>query len=212
MNRSVVTVLSSLAIVVIVFAIIWILGLTTLSSYTGAIGGMVGGMLGTMYLRRFQDERFRQIMNLAARNVFVYLMVLLPLSSVVLLQADTFTAQMVAGLILIPWMGGVGAAIVTTSVTCLVAAGSFLAVYRLWGVLPPGKTFLKSVFCSGLALAMAIFWPVSGLMVILKLLAIVTVIFIAFLLLGDFTPGEVALIRTLIRRRKWSDEDEIDAQ
>jgi hypothetical protein len=104
MRRSLVTVLSSLAIVVIVFAMIWILGLATLSSYTGAIGGMVGGVLGTMYLRRFQDERFRQIMNLAARNVFVYLMVLLPLSNVVILDVDTFTAQMVAGLILIPWM------------------------------------------------------------------------------------------------------------
>ena len=104
MNRSLMASLCTVATVMIVFAIIWVLGLTTLSSYTGAIGGMVGGVLGTMYLRRFQDERFRQIMNLAARNVFVYLMVLLPLSSVVLLRAETFTAQMVAGLILIPWM------------------------------------------------------------------------------------------------------------
>ena len=104
MNRSLLTVLSALATVAVVFAIIWVLGLTTLSSYTGAIGGMVGGVLGATYMNRFQDERFRQIMNLAARNVFVYLMVLLPLSSVVLLQADTFTAQIVAGLILIPWM------------------------------------------------------------------------------------------------------------
>ena len=115
-------------------------------------------------------------------------------------------------LILIPWLGGVGAAIVTTSATCLVAVASFLVVYKLWGILPPAKTFVKSVFCSGLALAMAIFWPVSGLMVILKLLAIVAVIFIAFLLLGDFTAGEVALIRTLIGRRKRSDEDDADAQ
>jgi O-antigen/teichoic acid export membrane protein len=115
-------------------------------------------------------------------------------------------------LILIPWMGGVGAAIVTTSVTCLVAVASFLAVYRLWGVLPPAETFVKSVSCSVVALAMAVFWPVSGLMVVLKLFAIVVVIFIVFLLLGDFTAGEVALVRTLIRRREWSEEDEIEAQ
>lgn len=104
MKRNMITVLSALVIVVIVFAVIWIFGLTTMSSYTGAIGGMIGGVLGTMYMRRFQDERFRQIMNLAARNVFVYLIIMLPMSSVVLLHFETFTAQMVAGLVLIPWM------------------------------------------------------------------------------------------------------------
>jgi O-antigen/teichoic acid export membrane protein len=115
-------------------------------------------------------------------------------------------------LILIPWIGGVGAAIVTTCATCLVAVASFLAVYKLWGILPPAKTCIKSVVCSGLALAMAVFWPVSGLMVILKIVAIMATIFIVFLLLGDFTAGEVALIRTLFRRKEWSDEDEIEAQ
>ncbi|MBW1742048.1 MAG: oligosaccharide flippase family protein [Deltaproteobacteria bacterium] len=115
-------------------------------------------------------------------------------------------------LIFVPWMGGVGAAIVTTCATCSAAVASFLAVYRLWGILPPAKTLVKSVFCSVLALAMAVFWPVSGLMVILKLLTIVATIFIAFLLLGDFTAGEVALIRTLVGKREWADEDEIEAQ
>lgn len=115
-------------------------------------------------------------------------------------------------LILIPWMGGVGAAMVTTCAMCLTAVAAFLAVYKLWGILPPAKTLVKSVFCSGLALAMAVFWPVSGLMVIVKLVAIVVTIFITFLLLGDFTAGEVALIRTLVRKREWSEEDEIEAQ
>ncbi|MBW1860494.1 MAG: hypothetical protein JRI70_10640 [Deltaproteobacteria bacterium] len=109
-------------------------------------------------------------------------------------------------------MGGVGAAIVTTCATCLAAVASFLAVYKLWGILPPARTLVKSVFCSGLALAIAVFWPVSGLMVILKLVVIVVTIFVAFLLLGDFTAGEVALIRTIVRKRAWSKEDEIEAQ
>jgi hypothetical protein len=113
-------------------------------------------------------------------------------------------------LVLIPWVGGVGAAIVTTCATCLSAVASFLAVYKLWGILPPAKTFVKSAFCSGLALAMAVFWPVSGLMVILKIVAIVATIFIVFLVLGDFTAGEVALIRTLVRKSERSDEDEVE--
>lgn len=104
MNRSLMAALSAVATVMIVFVIISILGLTTLSSYMGAIGGMVGGVLGATYMQRFQDERFTQIMNQAARNVFVYLMILLPMSSVALILVEEFTAQIVAGLILVPWM------------------------------------------------------------------------------------------------------------
>jgi len=104
MNRGLLTVLSAVATVMIVFVAIWILGLTTLSSYMGAIGGMVGGVLGATYLQRFQDERFSEIMNQAARNVFIYLMILLPMSSVTLLWFEEMTPQIVAGIILIPWM------------------------------------------------------------------------------------------------------------
>jgi O-antigen/teichoic acid export membrane protein len=115
-------------------------------------------------------------------------------------------------LILVPRMGGVGAATVTTCSACAAAVASYLAVYKLWGILPPAKTFVKSALCSGLALALAVFWPVSGLMVILKLVVIMLTVCIAFLLLGDFTAGEVALIRTLVRRRAVSDEEEMEAK
>ncbi|TET07511.1 MAG: hypothetical protein E3J86_12920 [Candidatus Thorarchaeota archaeon] len=104
MNRSILAALSAVVIVAIVFVIIWVLGLTSLSSYMGAIGGMVGGVLGATYLQRFQDERFSQLMNLAARNVFVYLMILLPLSIVFLFQIGEITLQIATGLIFVPWM------------------------------------------------------------------------------------------------------------
>lgn len=104
MNRSIMAALSAVATVMIVFVIIWILGLTTLSSYMGAIGGIVGGVLGATYLQRFKDERFSHIMNLAARNAFVYLMILLPMSSVVFILFEEITLQIAAGLIFVPWM------------------------------------------------------------------------------------------------------------
>ena len=104
MNRGLLTALSAVAMVMIVSVVIWLLGLTTLSSYVGSIGGMVGGVLGATYLQRFKDERFSQIMNQAARNVFIYLMMLLPMSSVVLIWFDEMTLQIAAGLIFIPWM------------------------------------------------------------------------------------------------------------
>lgn len=104
MNRSLMAALSAVATIMIVFVIIWILGLTTLSSYMGSIGGMIGGVLGATYMQRFQDERFSQIMNQAARNVFVYLMILLPMGSVVFIWFEEITLQIAAGLIFIPWM------------------------------------------------------------------------------------------------------------
>ncbi|MFW9871271.1 MAG: hypothetical protein ACFFEL_16710 [Candidatus Thorarchaeota archaeon] len=108
MKRSIMTALSAVVVVAIVFAIIWILGLTSISSYMGAIGGMVGGVLGATYMQRFHDERFTQIMNQAARNVFVYLMILLPTSSVVLIWFDEITLQIAAGLIVVPWISSLG--------------------------------------------------------------------------------------------------------
>ncbi len=108
MNRSLMAALSAVATVMIVFVIVGILGLTTLSSYMGSIGGMVGGVLGATYMQRFQDERFSQIMNQAARNVFVYLIILLPLSSVYVIQAGVISLEIVLALIFIPWMSALG--------------------------------------------------------------------------------------------------------
>lgn len=104
MNRSLLAALSAVATVMIVFVIMWILDLTTLSTYMGSIGGMVGGVLGATYLRRFHDERFSQIMNLAARNAFVFLVIILPLSSIVLIRVEEITLQITAGLIFVPWI------------------------------------------------------------------------------------------------------------
>ncbi len=104
MSRGIKTALSAVAVVVIVFVFVWILGLASLGSYAGAIGGMVGGVLGVTYLRRFYDERFTQIMNLAARNAFVFLVIILPMSSVVLIQVEEVTLQITAGLIFVPWI------------------------------------------------------------------------------------------------------------
>lgn len=117
---------------------------------------------------------------------------------------------LIGHLSLIPWIGGVGASVVTASVACLGALSSIYAVYRIWGVLPPLTTLLKSAACSVLALALAVFWPVSGVMVIAKLVAIVVIIIIAFLLLGDYTAGEISLIRSILRWKPGSGQNEME--
>jgi O-antigen/teichoic acid export membrane protein len=118
-----------------------------------------------------------------------------------MLTGPMIPLALIGYLILIPWLGGVGAAVVTTSVACLSALASVFTVYRTWRFLPPVKTLLKSAICTGLALALSILWSVSGLMIILKLVVIILIILLTFLLLGEFTASEIALVRSMFRSR-----------
>jgi len=104
MNRSILAALSAVVTVMVVLAILYALDLSSMGSVFSGIGGVAGGVLGATYMRRFQDERFRQIMNLAARNAFVFLMIILPLSSIVLIRVEEITLQIAAGLIFVPWI------------------------------------------------------------------------------------------------------------
>lgn len=104
MNRRMMAALSAVAIVSIVFVIMWILDLPSMSSAFGAVGGMVGGVLGVTYMRRFYDERFTQIMNLAAKNAFVFLLISLPWSYIFFTRGEEVTLQIAAGMVFVPWM------------------------------------------------------------------------------------------------------------
>jgi len=104
-------------------------------------------------------------------------------------------------LILIPRIGGTGAALVTTFVAWLGALVSVYMVCRTWRVLPPVKSLLKSTLCSGIAFALAILWPVTGVMIVLKLAVIILIILLTFLLLGEFTASEIATARSMFKWR-----------
>jgi len=85
MNRNVTAGLVGVVVIAILIVSMWILSPPSFpGSLMGAIGGMVGGVLGVMYMQRFQDERLTQIMNLSARNVFIILIVALPLAGAVM--------------------------------------------------------------------------------------------------------------------------------
>lgn len=104
-------------------------------------------------------------------------------------------------LLLIPRFGALGAALVTTIFAGLSALAAVLAVYRIWQILPPSATMLRSVLVCGLAYAMAALWPAFGFLLLLKLLVIGLVIPFAFFLLGEFSASEIALGRSMLRWR-----------
>ena len=104
MNRNIITALSAVVMVMIVFAIFWALDVLSLSSIFSGVSAAIGALIILFYMRRFHDERFTQIMILAARNAFVFYILTLPMSSVVLVVVEEITLQIAAGLVLVPWM------------------------------------------------------------------------------------------------------------
>nr|KXH78011.1 MAG: hypothetical protein AM324_11210 [Candidatus Thorarchaeota archaeon SMTZ1-83] len=104
MKRIVEAGLSVVIVMLIVFAITWILGSDIVSGLIGAFGGMIGGVLGGTYTQRYQDERFGQIMNKSAGIVFVFLIITLPVAAAAIVSLEMFTLALVAGLIFMVWM------------------------------------------------------------------------------------------------------------
>lgn len=106
---------------------------------------------------------------------------------------------LIGHLILIPIMGGTGAAIVTASVAFLGAFVSLFMIYRIWDIFLPIKSILKSLICAILVFAIASLWPAAGLVLILKLISIMLFILLFFLFTGEFTRDEIRMFRSIIR-------------
>ena len=104
-----------------------------------------------------------------------------------------------AHFVLVPRFGPSGAAAATTFLAWLGAGAAMLAVYRIWRILPPASTLLRSVLVCLLAYALAALWPTAGFLLLLKLPAIILLISFAFVLLGEFSDDEIALARSMLR-------------
>jgi len=108
----------------------------------------------------------------------------------------------VAGhLLFIPWLGAMGASLVTTVVASFGALAAVLTVYRIWRILPPAGTLGRSTLVCGLAYLLAALWPTPGILLLLKLPVIAIIIGMAFLMLGECSTSEITLARTLLRWR-----------
>lgn len=101
--------------------------------------------------------------------------------------------------LLVSHHGAVGAAAGTTGLAWLGASATMWAVNRIWHVVPPAVTLLRSIIISGLAYAIAALWQSPGVLLLLKLPAIGLIIVLAFLFLGEFSVKEVAFVRSMVR-------------
>jgi len=101
-------------------------------------------------------------------------------------------------LILIPRMGTLGAAVVTASVALLGAVAAMIVAYSFLDARPSMRSVGASGCASSVAAFLALFWPASGLMVIVKVLVIMGVIIATLVAMGEFTRSELRTIRSLL--------------
>lgn len=104
----------------------------------------------------------------------------------------------VANFALIPSFGASGAAAATTICQVVGAVASVGVVYRLWSIVPPIGTLWRSVVISALAYTLAVMWPASGIVLLVKLACIGVVILLAYLALREFTAEEIAQARSFL--------------
>ena len=101
----------------------------------------------------------------------------------------------------IPTFGALGAASVTAICSWLGAGICVAVVYRLWSIYPPVGTLLRSVVISGLAYTLAVIWPTTGLLLLIKLAFIGGVILLTFFIFREFSAEEIVQLRSFLRQR-----------
>ena len=125
-----------------------------------------------------------------------------------LLTAPMVPVALVGHVVMIPPLGAIGAAVVTTTVACLVALASTIAVYRVFGVLPTTATMSRSVLISGMAFGLATLWSTPDFWVLVKLAVISLSIPASYLLLGELSTEEIHFVRSALDRWWVSPQEE----
>lgn len=93
--------------------------------------------------------------------------------------------------------GTTGAAIVTVGVISLSAIVTLIAVYSVWRIFPPLGSLCRALLVSVGLYFLSAHWSGTGLWLVLQSSAIALLIPLSYLLLGEFTAREIALIRQL---------------
>jgi O-antigen/teichoic acid export membrane protein len=118
-----------------------------------------------------------------------------------ILSAPLVLLAMAGYWMMIPPFGGLGAAFVTALCSWLGAVICVLVVYRLWSIIPPMATLWRSVVISVLAYMVAVSWPTTGLLLVIKLAVIGVGIILAYLVLREFSPDEITQARSFLSGR-----------
>lgn len=115
-------------------------------------------------------------------------------------------AAIVAHLYMVPINGPLGTAQVVTMSFVVGAIVTGILVFRLWSVVPPMKTCIRSILVCGIAYYTALSWPVEGISVFLKLSGLGGLVLLLFGLMGEFSRKEISLVWSLLPFRAVHDK------
>ncbi len=104
-------------------------------------------------------------------------------------------------LIVIPRLGPLGAASVTTAAALCAGFLSLGMAVQIWRIRVPLSSVLRSAALTWAGLVVAASWPVEGPWVVGKLVALGLAVPLAYALLGELTPRDRAALRGLARPR-----------
>jgi O-antigen/teichoic acid export membrane protein len=102
--------------------------------------------------------------------------------------------------VLVPRFGPLGAAWVTAALEAVGALASVAIIYRIWRVLPPAGTSVRTILVGAAAWAAAAFWPTAGWWTVSKVALISAGIAVGYALLGEFSARELAWVRAKLPR------------
>jgi len=100
--------------------------------------------------------------------------------------------------LIVPRVGAIGAATVTTAWAWMGAVVVMIALYKQWEVLPSVLTILRSAaICVG-AYYLTSCWQAPGLLLLVKLPVVSLMIFLAFLMTGELRSAEFDFVKSLL--------------
>ncbi|MCF2136343.1 MAG: hypothetical protein K9W43_03800 [Candidatus Thorarchaeota archaeon] len=111
MRRDVMSGVLVIIIVTIIAVSLWLIGPGVFTSIDGTIGGVIGGVVGGVLsshvVRKYQDERFTQLIGYSSRNVALLVLMALPWVAAVLASGQMTMAHAVL-MIFALWFGAIG--------------------------------------------------------------------------------------------------------
>lgn len=109
----------------------------------------------------------------------------------------------VAGhMIFTPRFGGVGAAGVTASISCIGGLTALILVNRIFAISPPWKTVLRSGLCSAVVYVSTAIWTVTGWLVFIKIIVVSMIIILVFLIAGEFSRNDLVFLKQVFKKNQ----------
>ena len=117
----------------------------------------------------------------------------------VVLTAPLLPLALLGHVLVVPRLGALGAALVTTTTALLAASLCVLVVCLVWPLSPPVGAIVKSAVVSTATYAAAAAWPTPGPMLIVKALVLSLGVAVAAGAMREFTSRDLAWIRAARR-------------